>query len=232
MASAAADAPPEEVENGDATPEAAGAPALAKSVFAIALEKGPAARDVNGTIVTAGFLDLCELILPVIDSFGTGFSIIRSDISGNIERLRNRLQSDPERFAKLYSIVEDELTRDANPDGGSCTKGLLWLKRALQFMVQILGQLMEKPEAKLSKVVYDVYYNTLYNYHGFIASSAFRVAFNFVPGREAFLDKVAGKKFDGQAKAELDKFVATFTGLLGEIHAFLDSKGQDDPTKV
>jgi hypothetical protein len=37
-----------------------------RSVFALALEKAPAARDTEDTILTDGFLNLCDLIIPVI----------------------------------------------------------------------------------------------------------------------------------------------------------------------
>jgi hypothetical protein len=66
---------------------------------------------------------------PAPDSFGSAFFIVRNDISGNIERLRGRKASDPARFERLFPIVEDEVARNDDNHGSSCTKGLLWLKR-------------------------------------------------------------------------------------------------------
>lgn len=54
---------------------------------------------------------------------------MRNDISGNIERLRTRARTDPERFRLLFPIVEDEIARNDYAHGSSCAKGLLWLKR-------------------------------------------------------------------------------------------------------
>lgn len=45
------------------------------------------------------------------------------------QRLYARYQTDKQRFAVLYEIVTDEVARKDADHGGSCTKGLLWLKR-------------------------------------------------------------------------------------------------------
>jgi hypothetical protein len=63
------------------------------------------------------------------ESFGGAFSIVRNDISTNIERLRARQALAPAQFELLFPIVEDEVARNDYQGGGSCTKGLLWLKR-------------------------------------------------------------------------------------------------------
>lgn len=48
--------------------------------------------------------------------------------------------------------------------------------RALEFMMAIMGRLLEKPEMGLSEVVYEQYHATLSRWHGFWASSAFNVS--------------------------------------------------------
>jgi hypothetical protein len=54
---------------------------------------------------------------------------VRNDIGGNIARLRERKALAPEKFERLFAIVEDEIARNDTAGGGSCAKGLLWLKR-------------------------------------------------------------------------------------------------------
>jgi len=51
-----------------------------------------------------------------------------------------------------------------------------------------------------------------------------QVAFAFAPGREAFLDSVAGGTFNERAAADMESFVREFTSLLAEIHTFLVSR--------
>lgn len=48
--------------------------------------------------------------------------------------------------------------------------------RALEFMMAIMGRLLEKPEMSMSEVVYEQYHATLSQWHGFWASSAFNVS--------------------------------------------------------
>jgi hypothetical protein len=48
--------------------------------------------------------------------------------------------------------------------------------RALEFMMAIMGRLLEKPEMGMSEVVYEQYHATLARWHGFWASSAFNVS--------------------------------------------------------
>ena len=51
--------------------------------------------------------------------------------------------------------------------------------------------------------------------------------------REAFFEKVgASSPDDGAVLAGMATFCAEFGALLGEVHAFLDQNGLDDPTKV
>ena len=99
-------------------------------------------------------------------------------------------------------------------------------------MVAILRRLMEKPGATLSEAVYDTYYATLHRWHGFLASSAFSVAFAFVPARAGFLDTLAGGRFTDATAAEMAAFVERFGALLADVHGFLDARGLDDPAKV
>eukprot|EP00879_Flechtneria_rotunda_P020748 GHRR01021838.1.p4 GENE.GHRR01021838.1~~GHRR01021838.1.p4 ORF type:complete len:113 (+),score=21.99 GHRR01021838.1:363-701(+) len=99
------------------------------SLFVAALNKLPAAKNANGQLLTDGFLDVCQLVIPVIDQFGTGLGLIKSDISNNIQRLRDRFLTNPIQFQLLFSIIDEEVSRNDHTHGKSCTKGLLWLKR-------------------------------------------------------------------------------------------------------
>jgi hypothetical protein len=45
------------------------------------------------------------------------------------QRLAQRLAKDPERYARLFTVVQDEVVEKVQNESTSCTKGLLWLKR-------------------------------------------------------------------------------------------------------
>jgi hypothetical protein len=61
MAAAAATLP-----TGDAAAAGAGQAQLHKSLFRAALDKAPSVKDAEGNILTEPFLDLCQLVLPLI----------------------------------------------------------------------------------------------------------------------------------------------------------------------
>jgi hypothetical protein len=59
-----------------------------------------------------------------------------------------------------------------------------------------------------------------------------QVAFHFVPSRQSFLEKVAGKD-DPEALADMRSFIEDFSPLLAEVHAFLvgGAQGSADGTQ-
>lgn len=43
--------------------------------------------------------------------------------------MRTRKAQDPDQFAILFNIIDEEVSRNDHNHSKSCTKGLLWLKR-------------------------------------------------------------------------------------------------------
>lgn len=54
---------------------------------------------------------------------------MRSDVGGNIDRLKARQATDPDKFAMVFDIVLAEVAAGQQDGSSSATKGLLWLKR-------------------------------------------------------------------------------------------------------
>ncbi|GIM06574.1 hypothetical protein Vretimale_10798 [Volvox reticuliferus] len=186
-------------------------------------------RGPDGFIQTQPYLDICRQVLPVVDKLGTAFALVKTDIGGNIERLSQRAATDPERYVRLFTLVTDEVVENTHTGSSSCTKGLLWLKRAMEFICAILRRLHDDRKAPMGTIVTETYAMTLMQYHGFFASSAFSLAFKFAPSREQFLSSVGQGP---EVMEELKAFVDGFYPVLAEIHKFLDDQGLDDPTKV
>lgn len=63
------------------------------------------------------------------EKLGTSFALVRSDVGGNIDRLRARQATAPEKFALVFDIVLAEMAAGEQNGSSSATKGLLWLKR-------------------------------------------------------------------------------------------------------
>ena len=63
------------------------------------------------------------------DKFGTGFTLIRSDIGGNVDRLAAAYGKDNAKFRDIFAIVLEEVQRGEQEGKHSETNALLWLKR-------------------------------------------------------------------------------------------------------
>ena len=182
-----------------------------------------AVESVDGAIQTEPFLASCRLVLPVFDRLGVAFAAAKSDVSGNIERLAKRAPD----HASLFDICRAEMAAGTHAHDAGCCKGLLWLKRFLEFAANLLEGLAAEPRtAPLKLVAASAYESSLKPYHGWLASSAFAVVLQFPPSREAFAASLDG---DYEQMAEVARRLAP---TLAKVHAFLQENGLHDETKV
>ncbi|KAL2921307.1 Glycolipid transfer protein 1 [Bienertia sinuspersici] len=197
---------------------------MATSVFTPALEEIKLVKTGEGEMLTRPFLDSCKHILPVIDKFGAAMTLVKSDIGGNITRLENKYNTDPEKFKFLYNMVQGEIETKTAKGSSSCTNGLLWLTRAMDFLVELFRDLLEHPDWSMGQACTDSYGKTLKKWHGWLASSSFSVAMKLAPDRNKFMEVLGGDA----VKADIEQFLTTFTPLLQQNHKFLASVGLDD----
>ncbi|KAM1720810.1 hypothetical protein ACFX12_022420 [Malus domestica] len=188
------------------------------TVFAPALEGFKAVKSEQGEILTKPFLDVCKQILPVIDKFGAAMTLVKSDIGGNITRLESKYESNPAAFNLLYSLVQVEIEAKTAEASSSCTNGLLWLTRAMDFLVELFRNLLEHQDWAMSEACTDSYGKTLKKWHGWIASSTFSIAMKLAPDRKKFMEVIGG---NGDVMGDIEKFCDAFTPLLQENHKFL-----------
>ncbi|KAL9240293.1 hypothetical protein vseg_014531 [Gypsophila vaccaria] len=195
-----------------------------ETVFSPALEGIKLARSEDGEMLAKPFLDACKQILPVIDKFGASMALVKSDIGGNITRLENKYNSDPVKFKYLYNMVQVEVETQTAKGSSSCTNGLLWLTRAMDFLVELFRNLLEQPDWSMSQACSDSYAKTLKKWHGWLASSSFSVAMKLAPDRKKFMEVLGGDA----VKADIEAFLTTFTPLLQQNHKFLTRVGLND----
>eukprot|EP00850_Spirogloea_muscicola_P002024 SM000007S20984 [mRNA] locus=s7:1443886:1445407:+ [translate_table: standard] len=194
------------------------------SIFAPALDAIPRSRSADGQLLTDPFLKLCRLVLPVIDKFGSALVMVKGDIGGNIERLEKAYASKPPSYELLYDIVKAEVAQGTARGSSSNSNGLLWLTRAMDFLVALLRELRAHQEWSMAQVAREAYAERLKQYHGWIAQAAFTVALQLIPSRETFMDKLGG----GPLEKDMDEFVKDFSPLLLDNHEFLRSVDLDD----
>ncbi|XP_028769634.1 glycolipid transfer protein 1 [Neltuma alba] len=195
------------------------------TVFTPALEKIQHVKSEQGEILTMPFLDVCKQILPVIDKFGAAMALVKSDIGGNISRLESMYNSNPVKFNYLYSLVQIEVETKTAKSASSCANGLLWLTRAMDFLVALFQNLIEHADWSMSQACTDSYNKTLKKWHGWLASSSFTVAMKLAPDRKKFMDVVGGS---GNINADMEKFCSEFSPFLEENHKFLARCGLDE----
>ncbi|XP_049409906.1 glycolipid transfer protein 1 [Solanum stenotomum] len=195
------------------------------TVFAPALEGIKHVKSEEGVMLTRPFLDVCKHILPIIEKFGAAMALVKSDIGGNITRLENKYLSNPTKYTNLYSMVQEEIEAKTAKGSSSCTNGLLWLTRAMDFLVALFRNLLEHQDWAMSQACSDSYSKTLKKWHGWIASSSFTIAMKLAPDRKKFMDVICGT---GDINSDIEKFCTTFSPLLEENHKFLASVGMDE----
>ncbi|CAK8572100.1 unnamed protein product [Lathyrus sativus] len=195
------------------------------TVFAPALEGIKSVKSEQGEILSQPFLEVCKQILPVIDKFGAAMTLVKSDIGGNISRLESKYLSSPAKFNYLYSLVQVEVETKTAKSSSSCTNGLLWLTRAMDFLVALFRNLIEHTDWSMSQACTDSYNKTLKKWHGWLASSSFSVAMKLAPDRKKFMEVIQG---GGDVNADIEKFCTTFSPFLEENHKFLARFGLDE----
>ncbi|KAK9733764.1 hypothetical protein RND81_04G090700 [Saponaria officinalis] len=195
------------------------------NLFSRALEALKHVKTEEGNTLTKPFLDLCKLLLPLIDSFGSSMSCIKDDVVHNIMKLEAKYGSNPTTYTDLYTMTKEEVHSKTARSTSSCTYALVWLNRAMDFMIQLLSNLLEHPEWTMTQACTDSYKKTLKKWHGWMAVSTFKVLIKLAPERNKFMDSIG---MSSQVNVEIDKLCKTFAPVLEDNHKFLASVGVDD----
>uniref|UniRef100_A0A5B7BL76 Glycolipid transfer protein domain-containing protein n=1 Tax=Davidia involucrata TaxID=16924 RepID=A0A5B7BL76_DAVIN len=195
------------------------------TVFSPCLEGMNHIRSDREELLTKPFLDVCKLILPILDKFGAAMTVVKSDIGGNISRLESKYSSNSSRFNYLFSFIQAEVETKTAKSSSSCTNALLWLTRAMDFLVELFHNLLQHQDWTMTHACTDSYSKTLKKWHNWLASSSFTVAIKLAPDRKKFIEVIGGT---GDINADMEKFCTCFSPFLEEIHKFLTSVGLDN----
>ena len=131
-------------------------------------------------------------------------------------------------------MVEAEVAAGTASASSSCTKGLLWLKRFLEFTLRLLERLAREPESELGAAASAAYSATLAPFHGYLTTALFTAVLYAAPSRSSFERALGG---GGEAdmqrlRAQMASFTTHFGPLLSRIHMYLSEAGLDDPAVV
>ncbi|XP_076876721.1 glycolipid transfer protein-like [Brachyhypopomus gauderio] len=176
---------------------------------------------------TKHFLDSVSHLPPFFDCLGSKvFAPIKSDISGNITKIKAVYDSDPAQFETLQKILEVERRKYGSewPKAGA-TLALMWLKRGLRF-VQIMLQSLadgdrDERNPNLIRInITKAYDGALKRYHGWIVQKVFKAALLAAPYRSDFLKALSkGQEVtEEECLAKVRQFLVNFTATVDAIY--------------
>lgn len=172
---------------------------------------------------TVQFLLASEGLVGMFDLLGSAaFTVVQSDLRGNIAKVRARYEATPSLSVTLESLVENEQGEKKR----TATEGLLWLHRGLSFTCKALEHAQNDKSAQLSAAFTQSYGDTLKKHHNFVVKGIFSVAMKACPLRADFYAKLAGDPTGGppasqeKLNKELDEWLAGLSPILTRIETF------------
>ncbi|PFH35398.1 glycolipid transfer protein GLTP [Besnoitia besnoiti] len=202
------------------------------------------ARAEDGRILSSPLTEAVKTIIPVYDTiFGAGMvaNLLKKDLTNSSSKVREatekQVQEEPAAGPVTVDMLIDYevkkygvafLRKDAN----NGVKNLLWMKRALDFIIGFLENVIFKMKGKTAKeCATEVYQCVLKPYHGFMVSNVVSLAFNLCPTREELCKKLG---FEDEAIIEdrVHKISEVCRPLLDEMSAMLEKAGCNFPDKV
>ncbi|KAL6719762.1 hypothetical protein ACLMJK_001683 [Lecanora helva] len=141
----------------------------------------------DNAIPTSAFLEAAESLTTLFDVLGSvAFTPVKSDMVGNIKKVRDRQLAAPSESETLQSLVINELKTKKH----TASEGLLWLVRGLDFTSQGIQQNLQNPSEELSASFRTAYGNTLKPHHSFMVKPIFSAAMSATPYRKDFFAKL------------------------------------------
>ncbi|KAJ7594467.1 glycolipid transfer protein domain-containing protein [Mycena floridula] len=177
---------------------------------------------------TVAFLEASRGLVGLFDLLGSAaFSVVQTDLRGNITKIQARYDAAPEKSATLEELVENEKGEKKR----TATEGLLWLLRGLSFTCQALQIAQANKDQELAAAFTKSYEGTLKKFHNFVVKGIFGVAMKACPYRAVFYEKLAADPAGGEPASserlneELDKWLAALSSIVARMEAFYEKGG-------
>lgn len=198
----------------------------------------------------SSFFGACREIARIYDRMGGFLAPAKRDMTTNLATIAAGIgQRRPGAIATVqdalrYDVLH-KLTFATTRDRKGVSFGILWLVRALRFVLFLLANLdaQRTPRfaaAETKQCAHDAYGRAIKPFHGRFLSTVFGGMVGQIPARRKFFAEMArpaeGATTPGVDEArvqrEMAAFVRVYEPLVEEIHAFLVERGLDDPWKA
>jgi len=173
----------------------------------------------GNAVSTTEFLQAAESLTTLFDVLGSvAFTPVKSDMLGNVKKIRDRQTAFPNESANLQDLVLNELKTKVH----TATEGLVWLVRGLDFTCLAMQSNLTAPTEELSASFRTAYGTTLKPHHSFMVKPVFSMAMSACPYRKDFYTKLG----DDMAKVteELKVWLASLARIIGILKDFLARK--------
>ncbi|KAF4587528.1 HET-C2-like protein [Ophiocordyceps camponoti-floridani] len=179
----------------------------------------PIDADKDKAIATTPFLEAAESLTTIFDVLGSvAFSPVKSDMMGNIKKVRDRQLAAPAESENVQDLCRNEIKEKKH----TATEGLLWLIRGLDFTCIALSQNLSKPSEELADSFRGAYGETLKPHHSFIVKPLFSAAMSACPYRKDFYSKLGTDQT--KVNDDLRVYLASLEKIVGILKDFLDTK--------
>ncbi|KAH6718003.1 glycolipid transfer protein domain-containing protein [Leptodontidium sp. 2 PMI_412] len=179
----------------------------------------PVDKEKDNAVSTTEFLDAAESLTTLFDVLGSrAFTPVKSDMLGNVKKIRDRQLAAPAESATLQELVVNELKTKKH----TATEALVWLVRGLDFTCIALSQNLALPTEELAASFRNAYGNTLKPHHSFLIKPIFSAAMSACPYRKDFYISL-GEDPEKVAE-ELRVWLVALEQVLAILKGFLDRK--------
>ncbi|XP_006460732.1 hypothetical protein AGABI2DRAFT_192342 [Agaricus bisporus var. bisporus H97] len=181
--------------------------------------------DVNteGGVDTLQFLEASKGLVGLFDVLGSAaFTVVQSDLTGNIAKVKARYDAAPEKSRTLESLVQNEQGEKKR----TATEGLMWLLRGLSFTCKALQNAQANKSEELSVAFTKSYEGTLKKHHNFVVKGIFAVAMKACPYRADFFTKLRADQEGGEPvtqeelEIDLNKWLAALSAIVQHMQDF------------
>jgi len=180
----------------------------------------PIDKEKDNAISTSEFLEAAEEVLSIFDVLGSvAFIPVKTDMNGNINKIRDRQLAKPAESATLQELVINELKEKKH----TATEGLVWLVRGLEFTLLSLQINLASPNSEeLSVSFRSAYSTTLKPHHSFLVKPMFSAAMSACPYRKDFYAKLG----DDETKVQeaMRTWLTAMENVVGILKEFLARK--------
>mmetsp|Transcript_49950 Transcript_49950/g.100269 ORF Transcript_49950/g.100269 Transcript_49950/m.100269 type:complete len:164 (-) Transcript_49950:22-513(-) len=162
-----------------------------------------------------------DAVVPLFDRLGAGFLLVKSDVAGNVEKVRRAWHK--HEASTVGELLRAEKALGYHRNKESASVAVLWLQRTVRFISELLAEVDNGLDASNAALL--AYARTLQRYHGFVEKSAFQMALSAAPSTSAVLSNLGPDRVE--VLADLRVFVRLSSENLARIEGLLEAEGID-----